>query len=89
MKNLETANELVKENSLRMDKLPEYFSKPAKISDPELYSANILAILKRDLPSVNFIKAVIPPFDGQLKDIANESRCDSLPICSPLRESDL
>jgi hypothetical protein len=70
MKNLETANELVKENSLRMDKLPEYFSKPAKISDPELYSANILAILKRDLPSVNFIKAVIPPFDGQLKDIA-------------------
>lgn len=70
MKNLELASESVKENSLRMDKLPEYFSKPAKITDPELSNAKIMAILKRDLPSVNIIKVVIPPFDGLLKDVA-------------------
>lgn len=70
MKNLEMASELVKENSLRMDKLPEYFSRPAKISDPELTNAKIMAILKRDLPSVDIIKVVIPPFSGELKDVA-------------------
>lgn len=70
MKNLEKGNELVKENSLRMDKLPDYFNKPAKLSEPELSSANIMAILKRDLPSVNIVKAVIPPFDGVLRDVA-------------------
>lgn len=70
MKNSEAADESVKENSLRMDKLPDFFASPAKISDPELTPAKIMAILKRDLPSVNIVKAVIPPFDGTLKDIA-------------------
>lgn len=69
MKNIEKASETVIENSLRMDRMPEYFSKPAKISDPELSNAKIMAILKRDLPSVNIIKAVIPPFEGVLKDV--------------------
>lgn len=70
MKNSEDANASVKENSLRMDKLPDFFSNPAKISDPELTTAKIMAILKRDLPSVNITKVVIPPFSGPLKDIA-------------------
>lgn len=69
MKNLEQARETVRENSLRMDRMPAYFSNPAKISDPELSNAKIMAILKRDLPSINIIKAVIPPFDGVLKDV--------------------
>ena len=69
MENLELASESVKENSLRMDRLPDYFSHPAKISDPDLTNAKIMAILKRDLPSVNIVKAVIPPFDGVLKDV--------------------
>lgn len=69
MSNNEKARQSVRDNSLRMDKLPDYFSKPAKISDPELTNAKLMAILKRDLPSVNIIKAVIPPFDGVLKDI--------------------
>ncbi|HEX6193034.1 MAG TPA: hypothetical protein VFZ42_11755 [Chitinophagaceae bacterium] len=70
IKNSQAADASVKENSLRMDKLPDYFSSPAKISDPELTSARIMAILKRDLSSVNITKVVIPPFDGTLKDIA-------------------
>lgn len=69
-KNNEQARASIIENGLRLDKLPDYFTHPAKISDANLSSANILAILKRDLPSINFVKAVIPPFSGQLKDIA-------------------
>jgi hypothetical protein len=68
--NNDAARVSVIENGLRLDKMPDYFSKPAKISDPALTEAKILAILKRDLPSVNVVRAVIPPFDGQLKDIA-------------------
>lgn len=70
MKNAQAAHASVVENSMRMDALPAYFSTPAKISDPELTPAKVMAILKRDLPSVNIIKMVIPPFDGPLKDIA-------------------
>ena len=69
-KNNEAARASLLERGLRLDKLPDYFSKPAKIADASLSSSNILAILKRDLPSVNVVKAVIPPFDGPLKDIA-------------------
>lgn len=69
-KNNEMARASLIEKGLRLDKLPDYFSRPAKVSDPALSSANIMSILRRDLPSVNVVKAVIPPFDGQLKDIA-------------------
>lgn len=69
MKNSDVADASVKENNLRMDKLPDYFSNPAKITDPQLTSAKVMAILKRDLASVTIIKAVIPPFDGMLKDV--------------------
>lgn len=72
MKNRTAADASVKTNSLRMDRLPDYFSNPAKITDPNLTSPKIMAILKRDLPSVNVVKAVIPPFDGLLKDIAKD-----------------
>ncbi len=70
MKNSEVADASVRENSLRMDKLPDYFSHPAKITDPDLAPGKIMSILKRDLPSVQIIKLVIPPFDGMLKDVA-------------------
>ena len=70
IKNSQDADASVKENSLRIDKVPAYFSTPANIDDPNLEPAKVMAILKRDLPSVNIIKAVIPPFDGLLKDVA-------------------
>jgi hypothetical protein len=70
MKNSEDGRLAMNENRMKIDGLPDFFSKPAKITDPNLTSAKIMAILKRDLPSVNIVKAVIPPFDGTLKDIA-------------------
>lgn len=70
LKNSEDGRLALNENRIRLDKLPDYFQKPAKISDPALSAAKIMAILKRDLPAVNFQKVVIPPFDGMLKDIA-------------------
>lgn len=68
--NSEDGRLAMNENRMKIDGLPDYFHKPAKIDDPGLAPAKIMAILKRDLPSVNIVKAVIPPFDGTLKDIA-------------------
>lgn len=70
VRNSEDGRNKVNENSIRLDKLPDYFHHPAKIDDPNLTPAKIMAILKRDVPQVTFLKVVIPPFDGVLKDIA-------------------
>lgn len=70
IKNSEDGRVAMNTERMKMDELPDYFHKPAKIDDPGLAPAKVMAILKRDLPSVNIVKAVIPPFDGVLKDIA-------------------
>lgn len=70
IKNSEDGRTAMNTERMKIDALPDYFIKPAKIDDPNLAPAKVMAILKRDLPSVNIVKAVIPPFDGVLKDIA-------------------
>lgn len=67
-KNGEAGDELIRKNTFRLSKLPDYFSKPNTLGDPMLTNANISAVLKRDLPSGNMtlIKFVAGNYTGPL-----------------------
>lgn len=67
-KNNEAADELVKRNTFRLNKLPDYFSSPNKLTDPALSNANIAAVLKRDLATGNMslLKFSVGDFTGPL-----------------------
>jgi hypothetical protein len=67
-KNGEAGDELVRKNTFRLSKLPDYFSNPNKLSDPLLSNANISAVLKRDLPSggMTLLKFAVGDFTGPL-----------------------
>jgi hypothetical protein len=62
--NGDAAGELVMENALRLDKMPEWFSKAGKVDDPKVTNATIAAILKRDIPTKSIIKFVVGEFSG-------------------------
>lgn len=67
-KNGEAGDELVRKNTFRLSKLPDYFSKPNTLGDPLLSNANISAVLKRDLPSGNMtlLKFAVGNYTGAL-----------------------
>ena len=67
-KNGEAGDELVRKNTFRLSKLPDYFSNPNKLSDPMLSNANISSVLKRDLPSggMTLIKFAVGNYTGAL-----------------------
>ncbi len=67
-KNGEAGDELVRKNSFRLSKLPDYFSNPNKLTDPALSNANIAAVLKRDLPSggMTVLKYAVGNYTGAL-----------------------
>lgn len=67
-KNGEAGDELIRRNTFRMAKLPDYFSNPNKLTDPALSNANISAILKRDLPSggMTLLKYSVGTYTGAL-----------------------
>lgn len=62
--NGDAAADLVMENALRLDKMPDWFNKAGKVDDPKLANASIAAILKRDLPTKAIIKFVVGEFSG-------------------------
>lgn len=64
--NGESANKLVMENAYRLDKMPDWFYKAGKVTDPKVSNAAITAILKRDIPSKSIIKFVIGESVGPL-----------------------
>lgn len=67
-KNGDDGSELVRRNTFRLSKLPDYFSNPNKLNDPMLSNANISAVLKRDLPSGNMtlLKFAVGDYTGPL-----------------------
>jgi hypothetical protein len=67
-KNGEAGDELVRRNTFRLSKLPDYFSNPNKLNDPMLSNANISAVLKRDLPSggMTLLKFAVGSYTGSL-----------------------
>lgn len=67
-KNGDAGDELVRKNTFRLSKLPDYFAKPNTLGDPMLTNANISAVLKRDLPSGNMtlLKFAVGNFTGPL-----------------------
>lgn len=64
--NGETAGDLVKENAYRIDKMPDWFYKAGKVTDPKLSGAALSAIFKRDIPTKSVIKYVIGESAGPL-----------------------
>jgi len=60
------------ENAFRYDKLPDVFSKPGPLTDPNATSAKIAAILKRDLPDRQIIKWVAESYSGPTWHIAKD-----------------
>ncbi len=60
------AAELVMENAYRLDKMPEWFYKVGKFSDPKASNATIAAILKRDIPTKSILKFVTSESIGPL-----------------------
>jgi len=67
-KNGEAGDELVRRNTFRLSKLPDYFSKPNTLGDPTLSNANLAAVLKRDLPSggMTLMKFAVGNYTGSL-----------------------
>lgn len=70
--NSEKLREIVVENAFRYDKLPDVFSKPGKLTDPNATQAKIAAILKRDLPKRQILKWVAESYDGPYWHIAKD-----------------
>jgi hypothetical protein len=64
--NGDASSELVMENATRLDKMPEWFSRAAKITDPKVSNAAIAAILKRDIPTKSILKFYTSEFTGPL-----------------------
>ena len=69
--NKDKIKETTQENAFRYDKLPAVFSNPGKLTDPNATSAQIAAILKRDLPDRQIIKWVAETYNGPYWHIAN------------------
>jgi hypothetical protein len=67
-KNGEAGDELVRKNTFRMSKLPDYFSNTNKLADPTLSNADISAVLKRDLPTggMTLLKFAVGDYTGSL-----------------------
>jgi len=62
----------MEENAFRYDKLPDVFSRPGKLTDPNATTAKVAAILKRDLPNRAIIKFVAEQYSGTLWSIAKD-----------------
>jgi hypothetical protein len=60
------------ENAFRYEKLPDVFSNPGKLTDPNATSAKIAAILKRDLPERQILKWVAESYNGPYWHIAKD-----------------
>ena len=69
--NKDKIKETTQENAFRYDKLPAVFSNPGKLTDPNATSAQIAAILKRDLPDRQIIKWVAETYNGPYWHIAS------------------
>ena len=69
--NKDKIKETTQENAFRYDKLPEVFSNPGKLTDPNATTAKIAAILKRDLPDREIIKWVAENYNGPYWHIAS------------------
>jgi len=67
-KNSEAGIDMVQKNTFRLSKIPDYFSKSTTLPDPALSTANIGAVLKRDLASGNMkvIKFAVGEYTGPL-----------------------
>lgn len=70
--NGDTANDLVMENAYHLDKMPDWFNKAGKVSDPKVTNATITAILKRDIPTKSIIKFVISEFTGPVWQVEKD-----------------
>ena len=69
--NKDKIKETTQENAFRYDKLPDVFSNPGKLTDPDATTAKIAAILKRDLPDREIIKWVAETYNGPYWHIAS------------------
>lgn len=72
-KNATAANEVITNTAFRLKKLPEYFYKSAAVNDPELTSAKIGAILKRDLTDRTILKYSIAEYSGTVWQIEKDA----------------
>jgi len=61
-----------RENAFRYDKLPDVFSNPGPLTDPNATSAKIAAILKRDLPDRTILKFAAEKVSGLQWNIAKD-----------------
>jgi len=68
-KNRTAAYQFLKENAFKLTALPDVFSNPAKVTDPKLTQAKLMAILKRDLPGYTILKMALAPWRGDLWQI--------------------
>lgn len=64
--------DVMNENAFRYEKLPDVFSKPAKVTDPKATPAKIAAILKRDLSNRTILKWVVEQYNGPVWSIAKD-----------------
>jgi hypothetical protein len=64
--NGEAANGMVMTNALKLDKMPDWFYKAGKASDPKVSNAALAAIFKRDIPAKGVTKIVIGEYTGPL-----------------------
>lgn len=71
-KNKTAVTQAIRDNAFRYEKLPDVFTKPAKISDPKATPDKIAAILKRDLPNRTIIKWVVEQYNGPLWSVAKD-----------------
>lgn len=71
-KNGQATQDFMEENAFRYDKLPDVFSNPGKLTDPNATTAKVAAILKRDLPNRAILKFVAEQYSGTLWHIATD-----------------
>lgn len=71
-KNMKATDDFMNENAFRYDKLPDVFSKPAKIADLKATPEKIAAILKRDLSQRTILKWVVEQYNGPLWSVAKD-----------------
>jgi hypothetical protein len=57
---------MVMTNALKLDKMPDWFYKAGKASDPKVSNAALAAIFKRDIPAKAVTKIVIGEYTGPL-----------------------